>query len=195
MHARRRAGPARSALIVTTLFAWACAEQTTAPQTVPLEGQSSPSLFESAPASTASSVHVLERTEPLAEEERVSRTIGPLGGVIVLPRAGLTVVVPPGALPARTDITVVAPAGRLVGYHFLPEGHAFEAPLVLQQFLMGTEASSDLSSAPGRNLVAAYFQGELTSVVDALELLSLDVLGTVAVFRVEHFSGYVVGTN
>ena len=190
MDANRRPRLARFSLIAATLLTWACGDPATAPIA---EEMSRPSLAESEAGSVAAPVAVLERRVALAEEERVSRTIGLLGGVVVLPEAGLSVLVPPGALTAPTTITVIAPAGRLVGYHFLPEGQSFSLPLVVRQSLLGTEAVSALGS--GQHLVAAHFDGELTPVVDALELLTLDVLGPLGVFRVEHFSGYVIGTN
>jgi hypothetical protein len=183
MDAKRRARPIRLALVIP-LLAWACGEPVTAPG---IGEVSRPSLLRSDTASAP--VTVLERTVPLGEEERASRTIGLLGGVLSLPRAGLTVVVPPGALAAPTTITVVAPAGGLVGYHFLPEGQTFLVPLALRQSLLRTAA------APGQDLLAAHFEGDLAAVVDGLELLTLDVLGVLGTFRVEHFSGYVIGTN
>ena len=46
-------------------------------------------------------------------------------------------------------------------------------------------------------LTAAYFEGELAPVVNALELLKVNILGLLglASFDIEHFSGYVIATN
>lgn len=140
-------------------------------------------------------VDVLERTTPLAATEVVSDVIGPFGGIIHLPNAGLVVRVPLLALRQPTTITVTAPAGDLVGYHFQPHGLQFRRDVILLQDLSDTEASALLGL--GKNLQAAYFQGPLTPVVNALELLSLDIFGAINVgrFKIDHFSGYVIATD
>lgn len=135
---------------------------------------------------------VLKRTTPLGEDESVTRTIGPAGGVIVLPRAGLTVTFPPLAVRQSTAITLVAPAGDLVGYHFSPHGMVFGLPVLAVQDL------SDTNAPPlGLGLRAAYFEGALAPVLDVLEVLPLLPTsgGAAGLFRIGHFSGYVVATN
>ena len=135
-------------------------------------------------------VTVLRRTVPLEEDEVVSEVIGRWGGVIHLPRAGLTVVVPRYALERDTRITVTAPAGDLVGYHFAPHGLEFDRDVTLTQNLLGTEGLGLLSG-----LSVAYFEGELEPTVTALESLSIWLLRLLGVFQIEHFSGYVIATN
>jgi hypothetical protein len=142
----------------------------------------------------ASTVEVLERAAPLAEDEVVSMPIGADGGLIRLPAAGLWVVFPPGAVQSPTTITVVAPAGSLLGYRFFPEGLTFQQPVAVIQDLLGTDVLS-LGGALSGDLVAAYFHGELTPTVEALELLPLSLFGRLGVFAIEHFSGYVIGTS
>ena len=137
----------------------------------------------------SSGVEVIRRQTPLAEDVVVTHTIGLLGGVIEVPDAGLVVVVPPLALLTPTAITVVAPAGDLVGYHFYPEGLTFGVPLIARQSLLGTEQPA------GANLVAAFVEGDLAPTMEALELLPIDVAGPLASFPIHHFSGYVVATD
>lgn len=134
-------------------------------------------------------VTVLRRTVPLAEDEVASEVIGPWGGVLQLPEAGLTVVVPRGALDRDTRITVTAPAGDLVGYHFAPHGLEFDRDLTITQNLLETEGLGL------RGLSVAYFEGELEPTVTALERLPLWLLRLLGTFTVEHFSGYVIATN
>lgn len=141
------------------------------------------------PSGSASQATVLERNSPLAQDEVVTRTIGVLGGIIRLPQAGLTVVVPPLALDSQTQITVTAPAGNLVGYHFAPHGLEFAVPLIVTQDLTNTL----FQGLTG--LRAVYFDGELAPSVDPLEELTLDLLGLLGTFQVHHFSGYVIATN
>ncbi|MBT8488993.1 MAG: hypothetical protein HKO77_10925 [Gemmatimonadetes bacterium] len=138
---------------------------------------------------TGAEVTVLERAEPLARTETASRTIGSWGGVIRLPEAGLTVLVPRGALRSRTSITVTAPAGALVGYHFEPHGLEFRRPVTLVQDITLT------SLLNGRALLGAYFQGPLEPTVTALEILPLYLTQSSGAIRIDHFSGYVIATN
>lgn len=139
---------------------------------------------------------VLERTVPLTEEESATRTIGPAGGLLILPRAGLTVVVPPLALSAPVAITVRAPAGDLVGYHFAPHGLEFDLPVQVTQDLTHTELPL-LGGLLGLGLDAVYFEGALGPLVTVLETLPVlpSLGGTLGVFQLAHFSGYVIATN
>jgi hypothetical protein len=127
---------------------------------------------------------VLTRTEPLSRDEVVSEYIGHWGGTIRLPRAGLTVTVPRGALNGTTRITVRAPAGDLLGYEFAPHGLQFERPVVLTQEVSRRSASGGLE--------VVYFDGTLLPTVQVLVVLPVVTVGDVAVFRIEHFSGYAM---
>lgn len=138
---------------------------------------------------TGTDVTVLERSRPLTRTETATRTIGYWGGVIRLPDAGLTVVVPRGALRSRTAITVTAPAGDLVGYHFEPHGLEFQRSVTLVQDMTLT------SLLDGRGLLGAYFQGPLEPTVAALEVLPLYLTQSSGILRIDHFSGYVIATN
>jgi hypothetical protein len=140
-------------------------------------------------------VTVVKRSQPLPTEETVSKTIGSGGGTIYLPRAGLTVTIPKYALAQNTTITVTAPAGNLMGYHFAPHGLVFAKPVTLKQNLSDAEIGllANLLNKP----TGAYFDGELRPVVTALELLPLNLnalLGYTS-FNIKHFSGYVIATD
>lgn len=161
----------------------ACADGPTAPGSVPVEA-------EQALVTAGDHVRVIERERPLADDLSVTRTIGLLGGTIAIPEAGLSVLVPAGAVMRPTTITIVAPAGALVGYHFFPEGLSFALPLVAVQNLSGTNAPF-----LGSGLLAAHFEGALSPEVEALELLPLSLLQSLGTFSIPHFSGYVVATN
>jgi hypothetical protein len=123
---------------------------------------------------------VFEREEPLRYDEVVTQTIGRDGGVIRLPRAGLTVTVPRGALTSPTRITVTAPAGDLLGYEFAPHGLQFKKPVTLTQEV----------TTPEGGLEVIYFDGELQPTVEVLEVLPVASSETYAVSRIDHFSGY-----
>lgn len=139
-------------------------------------------------------VTVLRRTEKLESDEVARARVGLLGATLHLRRAGLTVHVPAGAARVGTRIEVRAPAGDLVGYHFEPHGTRFALPVTLVQDLGGTEAEHEIV----RPLLGAYFDGELSPIVRALEILPVELQGGAggsAVLYVSHFSGYVVATN
>jgi hypothetical protein len=170
----------------------ACSEAPTAPQDVP-----SASLL-GLPLLSGGSIEatVVRRTVPLATDEVVTKVIGYAGGKIELPRAGLTVTVPTGAVLSNTTFTVTAPAGDLVGYHFAPHGVAFRRPLKASQKLAGTEIG--LLQGVVNPPFAGYFEGdELLPVLDVLEIFGLNVSGLlgVATFEIPHFSGYIIATD
>src|SRR5688572_6302221 len=117
----------RTLMVTASVFAVACGETPTSPAPYPEFSGVSAELTE------GHEVDVLRRLTPLAEDVVVTRTIGLFGGVIHLPAAGFAVIVPPFAVSSPTTITVVAPAGDLVGYHFFPQGQVFRTPLVAMQ--------------------------------------------------------------
>lgn len=147
--------------------------------------------------SLLSPVPVLRRSEALDEDESVSATVTSEGAVIELEDAGLRLYIPPDAVNERTLITVVAPKGDLVGYHFSPHGLQFDRPAVLLQELEDTDAA-DFPEVL-QELVGAYFEGDLLSEIAPLELLNVQVFEDddedVAAFHIQHFSGYVIATN
>jgi hypothetical protein len=135
----------------------------------------------------------LQRTKPLAAPITVSKAIGSAGGTISIPAAGVTVVVPKGALKRTTTITMTARAGSLVAYDFAPHGITFAKPLQFKQQLKGTNAS--LLSAPLLSL-GYYTDGGLLTQTGGLvsELLGgvVDVLTWSFKASIPHFSGYIV---
>jgi len=142
------------------------------------------------------SVHGLLRTTPLAAPITVTKDIGSAGGTLSIPEAGVTVVVPSGALAATTTITMTARAGSLVAYDFAPHGITFARPLVFTQQLRGTNAS--LLTAPLLGL--AYYQdASLLTATGGLvsELLggATNLLTWTFTSTIPHFSGYVVTSD
>ncbi len=138
---------------------------------------------------------VLEREEALEEAERESAFIGPKGGEIELDEAGLTIYFPRGAVPFRTKITVVAPAGNLIAYEFHPHGLVFQKPVTVIQELEGDDDDEEEDASLKGSLVAAYFEGVLGATVFATELRPAKLYEEFLVFTIEHFSGYVIATD
>ena len=137
----------------------------------------------------------LLRTSPLAADITVSQTIGAAGGTLSIPAAGVTVVVPAGALSSNTLITMTARKGALVAYDFAPHGITFAKPLVFTQSLTGTNAT--LLSVPFLQL-GYYSDPSLLTAVGGLvsELLggTTNLLSWTFTANIKHFSGYMVGT-
>jgi len=188
--ARRRSFFA-ALLLGATFLVSGCTDQPTTPQTAVAD----PSyhllndLTKQLLPSPEREATVLERSVPLERDEVVSQVVGRWGGIIRLPRAGLTVTVPWGALDGPTRITVTAPAGDLVGYHFEPHGLEFNRPITAVQDLLKTEGIGLTGMS------AAYFEGDLEPTVTTLESLPLWLTRILGIFRVEHFSGYVIAVN
>jgi hypothetical protein len=136
----------------------------------------------------------LLRSVPLAADITVSQTIGAAGGILSIPAAGVTVVVPAGALASNTLITMTARHGALVAYDFAPHGITFAKPLVFTQSLTGTNAT--LLSVPFLTLGYYSDPSLLTSVGGLVsELLggTTNLLGWTFTGSIKHYSGYMIG--
>ena len=138
-------------------------------------------------------VNGLQRTQALAAPITVTKAIGPDGGTLSIPTAGVTVTVPRGALAATTTITMTARAGTLVAYDFAPHGITFAKPLVFSQQLRGTNAT--LLSAPLLG-IGYYEDASLLTKTGGLvsELLggTVNTLTWTFTSTIPHFSGYMV---
>ena len=134
-------------------------------------------------------VTVVRRRTPLLEALVVEQLIGPEGGQIELADVGFKVTFAAGAVSVPTWITVSAPAGDLVGYHFQPSGLQFSAKVSLKQNLKYTNAKRR------DPLTGAYFEGELNEFEEALKLIPVVINMGIIKFEVEHFSGYVIATH
>jgi hypothetical protein len=133
------------------------------------------------------------RTTPLAYPITVRKTIGRSGGVLSIPAAGVSVVVPAGALDADTEITMTARAGYLLAYDFEPHGVTFNVPLVFNQSLSNTNVG--LLSPLGLSL--GYYSdpsllGKTTALVSEVVTGLTSILTRTFTAPIKHFSGYVV---
>ena len=135
----------------------------------------------------------LQRTKALAAPITVTKSIGAEGGTLAIPEAGVTVVVPRGALATTTKITMTARAGTLVAYDFAPHGITFAKPLVFTQQLRGTNASLLNASL----LRLGYYAdpsllGTTSAVVSDLLGGVVNTLSWSFTSTIPHFSGWVV---
>lgn len=199
-----RASLRRISLVAASLalFSACSSEPTSAPQArVPAPAAPSADLLGGLVGGAVNLVQNLVlpgllRTSPLAANITVSQTIGAAGGTLSIPAAGVTVVVPAGALSSNTLITMTARKGSLVAYDFAPHGITFAKPLVFKQSLTGTNAT--LLSVPFLKL-GYYSDPSLLTAVGGLvsELLggTTNLLSWTFTANIKHFSGYMVGTG
>ena len=138
----------------------------------------------------------LVRHAPLRTDVTVARSIGPAGGELAIPGAGLRVVIPRGALSRTTTITATALKGDIVAYEFGPHGTRFALPLIVAQATAGTDADA---LPAGTVLQPGYFNGrqaldpvgKKARIAELISNLAL-VTHESVVFPVWHFSGYTV---
>lgn len=175
----------------------ACAERAT-----PFESISGPAIRVGGPFLSLSpveqTVQVLERLVPLAEDVVTTRAIGPAGGVIDLPEAGLRVTVPAGALQEPTEISVRAHAGRLVAYSFEPHGTRFRRVVTAEQSLSGTIAEGTGARVSTRGYFsdpAAIDWSSNRAEVTEVSLVREQVAEGSVQFYLNHFSGYLVAID
>ena len=138
----------------------------------------------------------VKRTTALSKDISVSAVIGKAGGTITIADAGLTLVVPPGAVSSNTKFTATAVAGRMVAYEFEPHGTTFAVPLQFSQDLKKVTLVSTLTAPL---LHGAYFTSrdnlnQTLGVATVTELLpaAVDLLKLRVSFPIKHFSGYLV---
>lgn len=133
------------------------------------------------------------RTTPLARDITVRKMIGHKGGVLSIPAAGVTVIVPYGALDRDTEITMTARAGLLLAYDFEPHGVTFRVPLVINQSLNGTNVGllSPLSLKLGYYSDPSML-GKTTALVSELVGGLTSILTRSFTAPIKHFSGYVI---
>lgn len=194
---RRRIISSFTSTITAALFAFGCGNDSmTAPSSAPVAAPaaSSQSLLGTLLGKTTT-VTPLLRSAPLKTAVSTSAMIGPLGGVLALPSAGLTVIVPPLAVLSPTKMSVTALAGSSVAYEFEPHGIKFTVPLVATQSLKGTQAQNGGLINP-LSLFAGYFPDSkrITTVSELLNL-NVNVLGQTSVLTIWHFSGYIIATG
>ena len=149
----------------------------------------------------AAGFDVLRRSGPLALDVSETRRMGPEGGSIALPEAGVELVVPPLALTEEVEITVTALAGAAVAFEFAPHGLEFAVPAEIRIGAAGTAGEELVRSIPavGRRRVASllgvYFEGDPGVGVEPLENIETFVQDGDIVFEIEHFSGYACASG
>jgi hypothetical protein len=170
---------------------------------------SSAALSVSAAQTTSKqSIRVLRRSDRLTTDLSQTATIGPDGGVLEIPEAGVVVTFPAGAVSEPTEITVTAVSGYRVVYEFAPHGLKFNAPVQITQSLAPTRvrgATEDqLDDLLGGYIVRGRADADAKSgnamtseqygiTVNGLNGDGVSDENTTVSFNISHFSGYIVG--
>ena len=167
------------------LAAFACGEPT-APASL---GTSGPSFSKTA---TGLNRLLIARDHP-AKPERASAAIGPKGGTIALPGAGVTLVVPPGALARTVTITVRTNSRDFVSYGFAPHGLVFEKPVEILQSRNGIREQD--GGTVGGYLAHGRMDIDESGVGHLAEVLQTHHDDATMGFFITHFSGYVLASG
>jgi hypothetical protein len=141
----------------------------------------------------------MRRTKQLTRGATAFARIDARGGRITLKNAGLTLIVPPGAVARPTLFRATAIRGDMIAYDFAPHGTRFRVPLVVEQSVRQTDWAKDGTWKPCE---AAYFKDvrqldvrRRTALVDEFLPVTYDRRRGTMSFRVEHFSGYMISTG
>jgi hypothetical protein len=152
--------------------------------------------FSAAGTTTSTRVNAVTRNHVLPDHPTKDAWIGVLGGELRLPQAGVTLIIPPGAVNSSTHFSITSVRGDIVAYEFEPHGTHFNVPLLLVQDLRGTSHRS------GDGVIGAYFkdalqldQGHGRAVVDELLNVSLNNALNEATLPISHFSGYMMASG
>ena len=149
--------------------------------------------------SVGDSISVVRRGSPLAGDVSASQEIGPSGGTISLPDAGLTLEFSAGAVPAPTVITARMLAGNFVVFTCEPHGLVFNAPVKARLDLkaLGTNKGQIVSGHFKIGYIMAPSAVDSAGHATALEQLPVDVqlVGRYASFQLPHFSTFALASG
>jgi hypothetical protein len=193
---RRRILLVASALVTAIAAACVSSDSPVSPPSAPAQpAAASANLSNLLGLGGTTIVTPLLRAKPLGQSLSASANVGPLGGMLAIPGAGVLVVVPPLALSSEQKITITAVAGSNVAYEFAPHGLKFNLPLIVTQDLSGTQAGRNGLVNP-LSLFAGYYPDstKITSITERLNV-NLNLLNQAATFSVWHFSGYILASG
>ena len=123
------------------------------------------------------------------------------GGVISIPRTGLTMSFPAGAVSAPIEITVTSD-DKYVAYKMEPTGTQFLKDITVTQLLSFTEVSGTRLRNP---LLAAYIPDDNVSLAGKIQVLEIEPSQTIfstltglpeaQVWLIKHFSRYMLASD
>jgi len=132
---------------------------------------------------------------------KVKQTIKPSGDVISIPRTGLTMSFPAGAVSAPIEITITSD-DKYVAYKMEPSGTQFLKDVTVTQLLSFTEVDGKRLKNP---LLAAYIADDKLSLAGKIPVLELEPstttfsaltgLPVAQVWLIKHFSRYMLASG
>ena len=137
-------------------------------------------------ADPGSGYHFIQRAQPLAASETASATLDERGGQIELREAGITLVVPEGALDGPTTIHLRAPAGHALAVEMRPRGLRLHAPAMLEWRAGPFAAPLDGERA----LVGVTLEGD-----EELGVIPTEDIGHGFAFPIVSLSGYATASG
>lgn len=146
-------------------------------------------------------VSLVTRPTALTSDISWSFYAGPGGATSGNRTAGLSIVIPPGALDRTVRITVTARKGNVYDYHFEPEGLQFAKPVVLTQDVSDKSLLGLGTLLGGKKVIrGAYYAAPTlqydprtgTATVNEFQP-TLQFPGYVS-FQIRHFSGYTLAS-
>jgi hypothetical protein len=192
----------------------ACADQLpVAPTNAGVLQPGAPAFATATVASSQGSTYpVLTRTVALPTELSTTAWIYPSKSAyqsVKIGDAGIKISFAPGAVSAPLRVTLIAHAGTLISYEFLPHGTTFGADVKIQQDLHGTNAYQN--EAVMSSLVAGYLANGTSDInyTDGTATFSetfpiyywdgttsfKKTTPSVAKFYTRHFSGYSLASG
>ena len=131
----------------------------------------------------------------------VKQTIDESGGLIAIPRTGLTMSFPAGAVKAPIEITVTSD-DKYVAYRMEPSGTQFLKDVTVTQLLSFTEVAGQRLRNP---LLAAYIPDDKVSLAGKIQVLEIEPSQTILsprtglpeaqVWLIKHFSRYMLASG
>jgi hypothetical protein len=130
----------------------------------------------------------------------VKQTIGKSGGVISIPKTGLTMTFPAGAVSAPIEITITSD-DKYVAYKMEPSGTQFQKDVTVTQLLSFTEVANSRLRNP---LLAAYIADDKVSLTGRVPVLEIEPSQTIfssrglpqaQVWLIKHFSRYMLASG
>ncbi len=131
----------------------------------------------------------------------VKQTISRSGGIISIPRTGLTMTFPAGAVSAPIEITVTSD-DKYVAYRMEPRGTQFLRDVTVTQLLSFTQVAGKRLKTP---LLAAYISDDKLSLAGKIPVLEIEPSTTTfsaltglpesQVWFIKHFSRYMLASD
>ncbi len=151
----------------------------------PTQPVDAPAFFSHEPAPGFS---VIRRDVPLSSDRSVTRTLGPEGGELDLPAAGVRLRIPAGALAQPTEITLRARAGSAIAFELAPGGLELDVAATIEVDAAGTNAEVLVAGAePGSTL-----EGVLGVIFEDAREGAVEPVGVLRPVRSDRHNGIVV---